>query len=137
MIQKIKPIILSAVFALVIVLYFPAHSLAAVAGGDGGGGGKDLTYGNGCNGGVKACFDPKTNPIVKDLNTIVEFLAGLVGVVAVAMIIAGGVQFSASRNNPEAVKAAKSRITNALIALVVFMIMWGFLQWLIPGGVFG
>lgn len=84
--------------------------------------------------GIQGCLS--TNPIVTDLNTIVNFLAGAVGVITVAMIILGGIQYSMSRSKPEAVTAAKSRITNALIALVAFMLIYAFLQWLIPGGAF-
>lgn len=78
----------------------------------------------------------KDNPIVGDLNTIVNVLAGLVGVVVVGSIILGGVQFTAAGDKAERVTAAKQRIINGLIALVAFLFIYSFLQWLIPGGVF-
>ncbi|HLG90755.1 MAG TPA: hypothetical protein VI336_01155 [Candidatus Saccharimonadales bacterium] len=80
--------------------------------------------------------DLKTNPIVEDINVVVNFLSIGVGVVVIAMIIIGGIQYSIAGDNPQAVNAAKQRIINALIALVAYIFMFAFLQWLIPGGIF-
>lgn len=79
----------------------------------------------------------KGNPIVSDLQTIVDVLSAGVGIVVVAMIIVGGIQYSIAGDNPQKLTAAKMRITNALIALVAFMFLFAFVQWLIPGGIFG
>jgi hypothetical protein len=81
--------------------------------------------------------DLSNNPIVKHvLNPIVNILSAGVGVVVVGVIIVGGIQYMMAGDNPQAVAAAKKRIINGLVALVAFMLMFGFLQWLIPGGVF-
>lgn len=76
------------------------------------------------------------NPIVRDINTIVNFLSVGVGLVVIAMLIVGGIQYSIAGDNPQALTAAKQRITNALIALAAYLLTFSFLQWLIPGGVF-
>ena len=76
------------------------------------------------------------NPIVKDLNLIVNVLTGLAGVAIVGAIILGGIQYSIAGDKAEAVSAAKKRITNGLIALLAFLFIFAFLQWLVPGGVF-
>jgi predicted small integral membrane protein len=80
--------------------------------------------------------DISGTPIVKDLNDIIKFLSAGVGVIVTGAIIVGGIQYMTAGDNPSAVAEAKKRITNALIALVVFFFMFMFLQWLIPGGVF-
>jgi hypothetical protein len=70
---------------------------------------------------------------------IVDFtrlLSALVGIVIVIMITIGGIQYAASGPDPSAVTAAKKRIMNALIALVLYIFMFSFLQWLVPGGIF-
>ncbi len=90
---------------------------------------------NPTNANLNQCL--KVNPIVKDLNDIVNVLSGLVGVVVVGVIILGGVQYAMAGDKAEAVSAAKKRIINGLIALAAFMLTYAFLQWLIPGGVFG
>jgi hypothetical protein len=59
-----------------------------------------------------------------------------VGVVVVGVIILGGIQYTMAGDNPQAVTAAKQRIINGLIALAAFLLMFAFLEWLIPGGIF-
>ncbi len=73
--------------------------------------------------------------IVRYLVEFINILTAIVGIVIVAMIIVGGVQYSAAGDNPQAVQAAKGKITNALLALVVFIFTSAFLQWIVPGGV--
>lgn len=76
------------------------------------------------------------NKLVDMLGNIVNFLSAGIGVVVVIMIIIGGIQYITAGDNPSAVTAAKQRIGNALLALVIFLFTFAFLQWLIPGGVF-
>lgn len=83
---------------------------------------------------VGKCLDQ--SPIVHDLQNIVNFLSAAVGVVVIAVIIIGGVQYTIAGDNASALTAARQRITNGLIALFAFLFAWAFLQWLIPGGVF-
>ena len=91
-----------------------------------------------CDGSTAAKNDQclKSNPIVRNLNNIVTVLSGLVGVVVVGTIILGGIQYAMAGDKAEAGSAANPRITNGLIALLAFLFIFAFLQWLIPGGVF-
>jgi len=90
--------------------------------------------GNGCNGNTaETCL--KKNKIVVDINTIVNFLAALIGIVVIGVIILGGIQYTLAGDNATATGAAKQRIINGLIALVAFIFTFAFLQWLIPGGI--
>jgi hypothetical protein len=52
------------------------------------------------------------------------------------MIAVAGVQYTTSRDNPQAVQAAKQKIWNVLIGLLAFFFLYAFVQWIIPGGVF-
>jgi len=79
----------------------------------------------------------KNNPLVDDIQTVVNILSAGVGIVVVIMIMVGGVQYSIAGDNPAALTAAKKRITDALIALFAFAFSFAFIQWLIPGGIFG
>ncbi|HZP55288.1 MAG TPA: hypothetical protein VFB03_00760 [Candidatus Saccharimonadales bacterium] len=93
-------------------------------------------FGNDCpSNATEQCL--QNQPFIKDLQTIVDFLSGLVGIVVVGVIILGGIQYSMAGDNPQGLTAAKGRITNGLIALAVFLFLFGLIQWLIPGGVFG
>ncbi len=84
--------------------------------------------------GVQKCL--QHNQIIIDLNNIVNFLSAAVGIVIIAVIIIGGIQYSLAGDNPTATGAAKKRIANGLVALMAFIFTWAFLQWLIPGGIF-
>jgi hypothetical protein len=69
------------------------------------------------------------------INPFVKVLAALVGVFVVLSIIIAGIQYSSSADDPSKVSAAKSRIMNAVIALLAFLFLLAFLKWLVPGGV--
>jgi hypothetical protein len=71
------------------------------------------------------------------LKMIIQFLSGAVGLVVVLLIVIGGVQYITSAGDPAGVKAAKSRITNAITGLVLFLLMFAILNFLIPGGIIG
>lgn len=74
--------------------------------------------------------------IINFIVTGTNVLSSLVGIIIVIMIASGGVQYTISRDNPQATAAAKERIRNAILALVFFIFTYAFLQWIIPGGVF-
>jgi hypothetical protein len=80
-------------------------------------------------------LNASTCAIIGRLNTFIYALSSLVAVVVVAMIALGGIQYSASRDNPQEAQAAKTRIRNALLALIVYIFGLAILQWLIPGGI--
>lgn len=91
-------------------------------------GGKDL--------GSKTDINDKTGcPIVGYLIIGINILTGAVGLVVVASIIFSGIQYSAARDDPQKIAAAKSRIVSAVLALLMYVFMFTFLQWVVPGGV--
>lgn len=74
------------------------------------------------------------NPIFKYMGTIIRFLSAGVGVVVMLMIVISGIQYITSSGNPDAVAGAKKRLTNAVLALVLFIFMAAILNFLVPGG---
>ena len=83
-----------------------------------------------CSGGLqRGC------PIFDYILLTTNLLSAAVGVVVVTMIAVGGVQYISARDNPQAVSAARGRIFNAVLALILYMAVAAFLQWLVPGGV--
>lgn len=76
----------------------------------------------------------KCDLFTKFINPAVNFAAGLVGVAVAIGIIVGGIQYSSSAGDPQKAAAAKGHIQNALIALVIFFVLYALLSWLIPGG---
>lgn len=78
----------------------------------------------------------KNCDIIKILNVVINIFSGLVTITVIIVVIVAGIQYSASSGDPQAAAAAKKRITNALIAVVAFAVMYGFIQWLVPGGIY-
>jgi preprotein translocase subunit SecY len=76
------------------------------------------------------------NPIVNDIQKIVDFLAAVVIVAVIGSVIFAGIQYSLAGDKAEAVSKAKSRISGTALALAIFLFASAILEWLIPGGIF-
>jgi hypothetical protein len=74
--------------------------------------------------------------IIAYLVKFMNVLSALVGIVIVLMITFRGLQYSFARDNPQAASAAKTGIRDAVFALIYFLFIFAFLQWLVPGGIF-
>ena len=61
---------------------------------------------------------------------------GIIGVLAVVMIIVAGVIYATAGDSDEKVRTAKTMIKNTVIGIILFMFMTIILEFLIPGGVF-
>lgn len=83
---------------------------------------------------LQACL--KKNPLVNTLNAVINFIGVGVGVIVVIMVIIGGIQYITAGSNPQAVSAAKKKILNAIVALIAYVLLFSFMQWLLPGGLF-
>ncbi len=87
----------------------------------------------GCRGDA---YPGQLNPILDIAFAILRFLSTGVGLIVIGSIIVAGIQYSASRGNPQATEAAIKRITSSLIGLLIFIFMFAFLNFIIPGGMF-
>lgn len=70
----------------------------------------------------------------KYINPLVALLAAAVGVVVVIAIVYGAIEFVTSGGDPQRAAAGRKRIVNALIGLAAFLLLYAFLQFLLPGG---
>lgn len=75
------------------------------------------------------------NPVIDMAFALFRFLSLGVGLIVIGSIIVAGIQYSASRGNPQATQAAINRITNALAGLVLYMFIFAIANFLIPGGI--
>ncbi len=82
----------------------------------------------------KLCDPSQSNVVMGYVVGISNWIVGLAGAVIVLMIIVGGVQMVTSAGSPDAVKAAKGRITNAVMSLVVLISMRALLVLISIGG---
>lgn len=75
------------------------------------------------------------NPIVDMMFALFRFLAAGVGLVIIGSIIVAGIQYTASRGNPQATEASIKRVTNSVIALLIYIFMYAIANFIVPGGI--
>ncbi|HTB48581.1 MAG TPA: hypothetical protein VK712_00700 [Verrucomicrobiae bacterium] len=74
------------------------------------------------------------NPIADATFAIIRILSDGVGLVIVGSIVVGGIQYSASRGDPQATALAIGRIRSTLIALLIYIFGYAILNYIIPAG---
>jgi hypothetical protein len=89
-----------------------------------------------CNVNSAAALNSSNCGIIHYIVVFTNALSALVGIVVVGSIIMAGIQYSAAGSDASKVSAAKNRIRNAIMALLLFIFMYAILQWIIPGGLF-
>lgn len=82
--------------------------------------------------------DPSSdeNPIINLLQQAVKVLYGVIGVLAVVVIMIAGVIYGTAGDREDRVKLAKTMITNTVIGILLYVFMTVILNFLVPGGVF-
>lgn len=71
------------------------------------------------------------------INIVLNVLTFGVGIAGTLGIVITGVMYLTARDNEAQMTKAKSRLINIVIGLAAYAVMWAFLQWLLPGGIFG
>lgn len=148
MVNKIKNIIalgviLASFFAsfqsILVLNYSSNYAFAEVIVEDGNG---NITTPNGNNSkSSKSPTDAKTAILPSDwkiediLNMVLVVVTTGVGIAAVGSIVFAGVLYITARDNAAQVSKAKTMITNTIIGIIAYILMWAFLEWIIPGGI--
>ena len=73
----------------------------------------------------------KNTDLIPTIGRIVTILLGLVGVVAVIMLIIGGFKYTVSGGNDKSVEAAKNQIMYAVIGIVITLLAAGIVQFVL------
>lgn len=86
--------------------------------------------------GLKGCTDmmtnkSNTNDLMKTVNQIINIVIGVIGFVAVAMTIYGGVQYTTSAGDPGKVKKAKDTIMYGIVGLVVAILAFAIVNFVL------
>ncbi len=104
-------------------------------GGSGGGGGCPtvILKGINCDSGTSL----EGSGPMQLLRIALTILSALVGVAAVGVLIYAGIMYSSAGGNSQQVSSAKGMITNTIIGLLAYIMMFFFINWLLPGGVLG
>lgn len=78
--------------------------------------------------------DGSGSAIIVYLKAVITALSAVVVAVIMFVITYGGFEYISSIGDPKRVASGKNKVTNALIALVLFMMMFAILNFLVPGG---
>jgi len=76
------------------------------------------------------------NPVLDMMFALLRFISAGVGLIVIGSIIWAGIQYSTSRGNPQSTEASIKRVTNAVIALLLYIFSFAILNFLVPGGLF-
>jgi hypothetical protein len=102
---------------------------------------KLVASGSSCT--YSSCTDPAISCTSNNCNLedeyvipIINLLSASFGVIAVISLILGGINYTTSEGDPQKISRAKVRIRNTIIAVVAYMFLYAFLNFLIPGGIF-
>lgn len=70
------------------------------------------------------------------LTWVLNILTGVVGIAAVGGVIWAGMLYMSAGDKTDQVKKAKTIIVDVVIGVLAYALMYVFLNWIIPGGVF-
>lgn len=70
----------------------------------------------------------------KYLNPAIALLSAIMGLVVVIAIVYGAFEYTTSNGDPQRAAAGRQKIINALLGLVAFILLYTFLQFIVPGG---
>lgn len=73
--------------------------------------------------------------IIYYLKQVLFLVNALVGGIIILVLVIAGIQYITSAGDPSNVKSAKNRVMNAVIALVLYLMMFAILNFLVPGGI--
>jgi len=82
------------------------------------------------------CDKSGSDTLISNILMVFNWLAVGVGTVVIIMVIIGAIQYMTASGAQERAKKGIETIRNALLALVLYMVMWALLNFLVPGGLF-
>ena len=59
------------------------------------------------------------------------------GIAGTLGIVIAGITYMTAKDDVAQLTKAKNRLIQIIIGLAIYAVMWAFLQWLLPGGIFG
>ena len=90
-----------------------------------------------CKNDVKpATGDLSSNGVWGLLLIAINILTAGVGIAAIGGIVSGSILYTSAGGSPEQVKKAMGIITNVVIGIIAYALMFSLLNFLIPGGLF-
>lgn len=84
-----------------------------------------------CNSQSKVCKGTGTNSLYKLIQNVINLLLMIIGIIAVIMIIIGGIRYVTSGGDAGQTKMAKDTILYAIVGLVVAIMSYALVNWVI------
>ena len=84
-----------------------------------------------------SCDETGENALFSVLAMALTVMTYGVGAAAVLGVVITGYQYMTARDNSAQVMKAKNRLLQIVIGLAIWVVFWGVLQFLLPGGIFG
>jgi hypothetical protein len=141
--KRLTPIIVTLLAVSVLAALLPTIVSANASGAGSSCTLPDGTTGTVQNDGNTCCPTPDQNGssssdmdclFTKYINPVIDLLSALVGVVVVIAVIAGAIEFSTAGGDPQRAASGRRHIMSALLALLAFVLLYVFLEFLVPGG---
>jgi hypothetical protein len=79
----------------------------------------------------------KDSGVFKLLIWVINILTAMVGIAAVGGLVYAGILYASARSGAEQVAKSKNIITDVVIGIVAYALMYLVINWLVPGGVIG
>ena len=90
-----------------------------------------------CSTSSSTSTDPQQTGIFMILKWVLQLLSVGIGIAAVGTLVYAGILYSSAGGGQEQVTKAKKLITDTVIGIIAYALMFLALNWLIPGGVIG
>ena len=134
--QKIRIIVNLSVISGFIALLVPLSASAVTTGAEGNNNCGVDTEIIKCDPGSTTGGGVTGNGVWALLLIAINILTGLVGIAAVGGIVYGAILYTSSGGNAEQTKKAIEFIRNVVIGIIAYGVMFSFLNFIIPGGLF-
>lgn len=89
-----------------------------------------------CKDGTAPDTSTTSNGLWGLLLVAVNILTGLIGLIAVAGLVYAGILYTSAGGNADQTKKAIEFIRNVVIGIIAYALMFAFLNFIIPGGIF-
>lgn len=70
------------------------------------------------------------------INPLMFVLTALIGLGSAISLVYAGIQYTTSAGDPGKAQEARERFTKTVVGLIAYLFLFGFLQWVVPGGLF-
>lgn len=84
-----------------------------------------------CNSDSKVCQGTGRNSLFTLVENIINLLLTVIGIIAVIMIIIGGIRYTTSAGDPGQAKSARDTIIYAIVGLVVAIMSYALVNWVL------